>query len=75
MAVNEGTSLLAGLVIFSVLGFTAQSTGKDISEFAASGPGLVFIAVPNAIAELPFSNLWNIAFYVMILFVGLDSQV
>ena len=75
MAVNEGTSLISGLIFFSILGFMAQSTGKDISQVADSGPGLIFIAVPNALAELPFSNFWNIAFYIMILFVGLDSQV
>ena len=75
MGINEGTSLMSGLIIFSILGFMAQTTGKDISQVADSGPGLIFIAVPNAMAELPFSNFWNVAFFVMILFVGFDSHV
>ena len=41
--VNTLTSILAGFVIFSVLGYMAQMRQVDISKVADEGPGLAFI--------------------------------
>lgn len=71
---NEGTCLLASLVIFSVLGHLSLISGKTINEVATSGPGLAFIAYPSALTQLPISPLWSILFFLMIIFIGLDSQ-
>ncbi|UJR32612.1 hypothetical protein I4U23_020072 [Adineta vaga] len=71
---NEGTCLLSGFVIFSVIGFLAKSEGKAINEVAESGPGLAFVVYPAAVAQLPFSSFWSILFFVMLIFIGLDSQ-
>ena len=35
--VNTGTSMLSGVVIFSVVGFMAHEQQKPVSEVAASG--------------------------------------
>ncbi|XP_068170539.1 solute carrier family 6 member 22, tandem duplicate 1 [Antennarius striatus] len=71
---NSTTSFVAGFAIFSVLGFMAYEQNTDISKVAESGPGLAFIAYPRAVAMMPFPQLWAIFFFVMIIFLGLDSQ-
>ncbi|XP_078144060.1 sodium- and chloride-dependent GABA transporter 2-like [Centroberyx gerrardi] len=71
---NSLTSFVAGFAVFSVLGFMAYELGVDISEVAESGPGLVFIAYPRAVAMMPVPQLWATFFFIMIIFLGLDSQ-
>uniref|UniRef100_UPI003AABA77D sodium- and chloride-dependent GABA transporter 3-like n=1 Tax=Centroberyx gerrardi TaxID=166262 RepID=UPI003AABA77D len=71
---NSLTSFVAGFAVFSVLGFMAYELGVDISEVAESGPGLAFIAYPRAVAMMPLPQLWATFFFIMIIFLGLDSQ-
>ncbi|XP_029309657.1 sodium- and chloride-dependent GABA transporter 2-like [Cottoperca gobio] len=71
---NSMTSIVAGFAIFSVLGFMSYEIGVDISVVAESGPGLAFIAYPRAVSMMPLPHLWAAFFFIMIIFLGLDSQ-
>lgn len=72
---NLLTSILAGFVIFSVMGFLAQQMHLPIHEVVQSDTGLAFIAYPEAVVRMPLPNLWAILFFFMLFILGLGSQV
>ena len=45
---NSGTSVYAGFVVFSVIGFLAENTGKEIEDTVEDGIKLAFVVYPSA---------------------------
>ncbi|XP_045908924.1 sodium- and chloride-dependent GABA transporter 3-like isoform X4 [Micropterus dolomieu] len=71
---NSGTSFVAGFVVFSVLGFMAQKQGVTVDNVVESGPGLAFIAYPQATAMMPLPQFWTVCFFLMLIFLSVDTH-
>ncbi|KAG1660676.1 Sodium- and chloride-dependent glycine transporter 2 [Nymphon striatum] len=67
-------NIIAGLSVFSVLGFMAKILGKDINDVASKGSGLAFITYAQALSRMPISPLWAVLFFLMLASFGLDSM-
>ena len=72
---NCATSVFGGFVIFSFLGSLSKEMGVPVDEVAKSGPSLAFIVYPYAVTKLPAAPFWAIIFFLMLLTLGVDSQV
>ena len=60
-------AFLAGLIIIP----SAFAFGIDVG----SGPSLLFVTMPSLFAQLPLPWLWNLLFFVLLLFASLTSSV
>ncbi|XP_034094102.1 LOW QUALITY PROTEIN: sodium- and chloride-dependent GABA transporter ine [Gymnodraco acuticeps] len=71
---NFFTSILAGFVIFSAIGYMAHIHNLPVDNIATDGPGLVFVVYPEVLSTMPVHQLWAPLFFFMLLCLGLDSQ-
>ncbi|KAI4820976.1 hypothetical protein KUCAC02_028930 [Chaenocephalus aceratus] len=71
---NCFTSILAGFVIFSAIGYMAHIHNLPVDNIATDGPGLVFVVYPEVLSTIPVHQLWAPLFFFMLLCLGLDSQ-
>ncbi|KAK3754528.1 hypothetical protein QZH41_009579, partial [Actinostola sp. cb2023] len=71
--VNCGTSLLAGIVVFSILGYRELKTGIPADK-VGSGPGLAFMTFSDAMLLMEVSPLWAVLFFLMLILLGIDSE-
>ncbi|MBT1247541.1 MULTISPECIES: sodium-dependent transporter [unclassified Thermosipho (in: thermotogales)] len=74
---NSATSFLAGIAVFSVLGYMALQTGSPVNEVVKGGIGLAFVVYPKAISLFPggmiIQSIIGLAFFLMLLTLGIDS--
>ncbi|WP_128894026.1 sodium-dependent transporter [Longirhabdus pacifica] len=72
---NCGFSLLAGIAVFSALGFMANEQGIAISEVATASIGLAFVAFPQILNTMPGGEIIGVLFFLSLVFAGLSSLV
>lgn len=53
----------------------ANCTQQYSLDTFKGGPGLAFITFPEAMTQLPAPQLWSVLFFVMVLMVGISSQI
>ena len=69
------TSLLAGTVIFAILGHLAHETDQEVKDVVKSSAGLAFISYPEVLASFPASNFFAVVFFLMLITLGLGSAI
>lgn len=68
------TAFVAGIAVFSTTGYMAAQLGVPVQDAVASGPGLAFVAFPEAINMMPFAPaLIGVIFFITIFTLGIDS--
>ena len=73
---NCGFSLLAGIAVFSIVGWMAQTTGQPFEKVVTQSVGLAFVAFPSAISQMPTaSHLFGVLFFLSLVFAGLSSHI
>lgn len=73
---NSGFELLAGIGVFSILGFMATQQGVGIDEVVDGGVGLAFVVFPAIINEFPaFNELFGFLFFASLILAGLTSLI
>ena len=72
---DAGIAFLAGLAIFSTLGYMAAQQGLPVAEVAGGGGlGLAFMVYPQTINLLPGSAFFGVLFFLLLVTLAIDSQ-
>lgn len=73
---NCSFSLLAGIAVFSILGYMANIQNSTVQEVTDKGVGLAFVVFPKAMNDLPsFNNIFGALFFICLVFAGLSSTM
>lgn len=73
---NSGFELLAGIGVFSILGFMAVKQGANVHEVVDGGVGLAFMVFPQVINEFPaFNQFFGFLFFASLVLAGLTSLI
>ena len=71
---NSSFEILAGIGVFSALGFMAHSQGIAVSELKGlTGPILSFVTFPKIISMMPGGPLFGVLFFSSLVLAGITS--
>ena len=71
---NSSFEILAGIGVFSALGFMAHSQGVAVSELKGlTGPILSFVTFPKIISMMPGGPLFGVLFFSSLVLAGITS--
>ncbi len=74
IALSDGaTAFVGGFAVFGSLGFYAHLNNLPVTEVLQGGPGLAFVTYPAIINQLPYSWIFGILFFLMLITLALDS--
>ncbi len=73
---NHGFELIAGIAVFSIMGYMAMDQGTTVADVASGGVGLAFITFPKAISALPALNsVFGVCFFGALFIAGVTSLI
>jgi len=68
------TSVLAGTVIFAILGHLSYELGVPVKDVVKSGAGLAFVSYPEVISKFDIApQIFSILFFLMLITLGFGS--
>jgi len=71
---DTGTSILAGTIIFAILGHLSHQLDKPIETVVNSGAGLAFVSYPEVISKFEaVPQLFAVLFFLMLITLGFGS--
>lgn len=73
---NSSFEILAGIGVFSTLGFFAHQQGITVAELdGLTGVGLAFMTFPAIISQMPGGAFFGVLFFGALTLAGLTSQI
>jgi NSS family neurotransmitter:Na+ symporter len=71
---DMGTSFVAGVAVFSMLGGMSLASGTPVPDLVPEGTvGLSFVVFPYGLAQLPATAFFSSVFFLALLTLGIDS--
>lgn len=71
---NSSFEVLAGIGVFSVLGYMATASGQQVGDVVTSGIGMAFIAFPKIISLMPGGPIFGVFFFGSLFLAGFTSM-
>lgn len=76
---NASFDFLAGLCVFSTLGYACYASGLPMDKVIKAGPGIAFVAFPNAINLMPggpvVRAIIGATFFLCLIVAGISSSI